>query len=79
MRIDNKKIVPLDDGSVTGGSSIKADYTAYMIMLGAGAGLAVAGSIVAGIMGYKYTHSKDSSETLSFGIAPIGAVVNLTF
>ncbi|MBO4351485.1 MAG: hypothetical protein J6A01_11150 [Proteobacteria bacterium] len=64
---------------MTGGFSVKHDYTAYMIMLGAGAGLAVAGSIVAGIMGYKYTHSKDSDETLSFGISPTGAVVNVTF
>ena len=62
-----------------GSAKVKAANTAYMIMLGAGAGLAVAGSIVAGIMGYKYTHSKDGSETLSFGIAPTGAVVNVTF
>ena len=77
LQIDNDFQVKSAD--ITGGLSVKKDYLAYSIMLGVGAGLAVAGSIVAGIMGYKYTHSKDGSESLSFGIAPNGAVVNLTF
>ena len=74
--LDDKKV---PTGGVTGNVSINPDYSAYMIMLGVGAGLAVAGGIVAGIMGYKYTHSKDSDETLSFGIAPNGAFMNVTF
>ncbi|MBO4351019.1 MAG: hypothetical protein J6A01_08755 [Proteobacteria bacterium] len=51
---------------------------AFIGMIGAGIGLAVLGSTVAGIFGYYYANEKKASE-VSFNLSPTGADFSFTF
>ncbi len=57
---------------------IEPEYTVGYSLIGAGAGLAVAGAVVAGIFGYQYTHLEEDS-TLSFSLSPTSASLSVTF
>lgn len=46
---------------------VKKNYTTGLALLGTGIGLTVAGSIVTGILGYRYTHC-DDSNSVSVGL-----------
>ena len=65
----------------TSGYKVSTPYIIGWSLVGLGAGLTVAGSIVTGIAGYQYTHIDipDSDVSLSFDISPMSATFGMTF
>lgn len=53
-------------------------YAAYWAMTGAGIALTVAGSVMTGIFGYRYTHTAQDIE-ISFNISPNSAMLTCDF
>ncbi len=76
--IDMPDIVRADTAEDDKKSSLNSSGYVYIGLIGAGIGLAVVGSTVAGIFGYYYANKKDNSN-VSFNISPVGADINFTF
>ncbi len=75
LLVDNKK----EFGS--SGYKVSTPYIIGWSLVGAGAALTVAGTIITGIAGYQYTHIDvpDTDLTLSFDVSPVSATFGLTF
>ena len=60
---------------------VNPPYIIGWSLVGAGAALTIAGSIITGIAGYQYTHIDvhDTDLTLSFNVSPMSATLGLTF
>ena len=75
LMVDNTK----EYGS--SGYKVSTPYIIGWSLIGAGAGMTVAGAVVAGIAGYNYTHIElpDSDVTLSFDVSPMSASFGMAF
>lgn len=58
--------------------NIRPGYLSGWVLIGAGASLAVAGAVMAGLGGYQYTHS-NNDVAFRLNLAPNSASVSLTF
>ena len=58
--------------------NVKTPYAMGLVMVGVGSAFAIAGSIFAGISGYKYKHANDTL-TFSFNLSPNSALMTLDF
>ena len=54
-------------------------YATSWALIGVGAAATVAGSLVAGIMGYYYTHTQVNDSPVSFHISPVSADLTIQF
>lgn len=61
------------------GARVKGSYNALWAMLGAGAGLFVAGTIVAAMMGARYAEIKQDKSEVSFNVSPMHVGFSVTF
>lgn len=66
-----------DKGDAAVKENVKPLYSFGLGMLGAGLAMTVAGAVVTGIFGYKYTHFEDHS--LSFAVTPEQISFGMTF
>ena len=70
------KINPAGENGLT--AEFNGEAAAYWGVFGAGVALVVAGSAVAGVFGYRYTHPRTKNE-LAFSVTPTSASLSLTF
>ena len=66
----------MDENSPQISHGVHGMYIAGWTLVGVGAALTVAGAVVAGVYGYRYTHN---DTTVSFGITPVSASLEIAF
>ena len=59
--------------------SASGSYATSWALIGAGIAATVAGSAVAGVMGYFYSHADDADAPVSFNISPMSANLTVNF
>ncbi len=75
--IEGHEFNMIENGNVAVKEKVKPMYSAGLGMLGAGLAMTLAGAVVTGIFGYKYTHFEDHS--LSFAVTPEQISFGMTF